>query len=882
MNDSEAHPSTLSVPQATTASGSDPAPTQVPGTRATLEPLGTTASTLEARAKMASGPAAAGAQTRARRAARLAPFGAALLLGVVSLLLPISWSGLWAPHELEIADLSRRIAVALHGAADLAIAGGNDEVPTLSELGKGQLPFTSVAVGFQLLGLSDWAGRLPIALWALCGAVATCLLVARFSGRVTAAYAGCVLVTLPLYFLQARTLLGDGVTLAAVALASAGLALAVFDPRVTRPSLHLAWLSLGVLGVIAGFTSRGLLLGVACPVLGVGLSWAIWRSSGRPCPSRRSDVTGGAALALGALALGVGSWVLLEGSPALYLELLGARSAPLSKLPTHDAVVHQLGFGLYPWSAVAPFALALALLQPDGDAKDAPLRICLVAVFGVAVLVHGLSAPYIGRLPFVGTFAVGGLIALGFRDAETRGAHTRLLALSTAALMILFHADLREAPEQALAAFSIAEARFPESFAAEAKRWIEYGSLASLAVLLVALWELPQARGRRLFDAESDYARWFGWLRSGGRGRLPWVLAGVTLTLALLPLLLLLEARGVSIPVIGSLGAYRGLARYAFLVIPVSLALPVAFWLARDLLGLLLAILPVPPARLAFASLTAFGLALSLGYYPALAAHLSPRNVFESFQERAKPGDALAVLGQAARVAPYYAEGEVHTPGSARAGLDWLLESREQRRFLVLAARDLGQLNHLYRERVRPPDNLPILDATSSEVLLASNRLGPGEVNENPLDRWVSAQPPEPERPLDGVVLEDQLRCLGWGIVDVNGAPVDVLRTGVPYDFKIYWEVLSRISGSWQTFIHIDGHRRRHNGDHETLQGKYPFRFWRQGDFITDVHRFELEPHFAGASYQAYFGLFSGNKRLEVESGRHHDNRIIGGNLTVQ
>jgi len=29
--------------------------------------------------------------------------------------------------------------------------------------------------------------------------------------------------------------------------------------------------------------------------------------------------------------------------------------------PTHDQVLHQLGFGLFPWSAFAPFALAVVL-----------------------------------------------------------------------------------------------------------------------------------------------------------------------------------------------------------------------------------------------------------------------------------------------------------------------------------------------------------------------------------------------------------------------------------------------------------------------------------------------------------------------------------------
>lgn len=851
MNDSEAHPVPLAVPH--------PGPVS---------------------SETSEGGTDVGA--RQLRASRLAPVVAALLLGAASLLLPLSWCGLWAPYELEVADFSRRIAVALHGAEELAIPGTRNDVPILSELGKGQLPFTSVALGFQAFGLSDWAGRLPIALWAALGLAATFVLVARLADRVAAAYAACALATMPLYFLHARTMLGDGVVLASVALATASLSFAVFDAGIGRRSVRLAWAVLGCAGLIAGFTTRGALIGVACPALGVGLGWASWRLGGRACPDRSSDAIGAAALAVGLLALGAGGWVLFEGSPSLYLELLGARAQAAGKLPTHDAVLHQLGFGLFPWSALAPFMLALTLYHPDGLSKDAALRLCLLGVFVMAVLVHGISAPYVGAVPFVGTFAVAGFIGLAFRDAEARGLPTRLLALCAAALLIIFYSDLRGAPEHSLRAFALPDAKFPESFAADAKRWIKYGSAAAIAFLLLGLGDLPAKKHLGILDRNGPYARWLSALRRAWRGRLPWVLVAITCLWGALPVLAALEARGVSLPFPRALGPVRALGRYAFWSVPVLVALPLAFWLGRDVIGALLARLPMPRQRLAFVGFAAFGLAMSLGYYPALAAHLSPRNVFESFRERAKPEDALAVLGQAARVAPYYATREVHTPASARDGLNWLLEPGETRRFLVLAARDLGQLNQLYRQRVQPPDNLPIIDATSSEVLLASNRLAPGEVNENPLARWISVEAPQPERPLENVQLNGQLKCLGWGVTDRDGRAVEAVRTGVPYEFKIYWEVLAPISGTWQTFIHIDGHRRRHNGDHDTLQGKYPFRFWQKGDFITDVHTFELEPHFAGATYQVYFGLFSGDKRLSVKSGRHQDDRIIGGSLVVR
>ena len=36
-----------------------------------------------------------------------------------------------------------------------------------------------------------------------------------------------------------------------------------------------------------------------------------------------------------------------------------------------------------------------------------------------------------------------------------------------------------------------------------------------------------------------------------------------------------------------------------------------------------------------------------------------------------------------------------------------------------------------------------------------------------------------------------------------------------------------------------------------------------------------------GATYEVYFGLFSGDKRLAVKHGKHSDNRIMGGPLVI-
>src|SRR5881394_677698 len=192
---------------------------------------------------------------------------AVLGLGVVFFCAPIGKSGIWDPFELTVADLSRRISINVMGARSLVLDGADNSMPRLGDLGRGELPFDSIAAGFRVFGLHEWSGRLPLALWGIIGIVSLYWLLAGLVGAVA-------LSTMPLYFMQARTMLGDIVTMAATSMAFAGLGIAVFDrPGVSRARI-LACV-LGAAGLLFGFMTRGLLIGVALPAAGVGLSWAV-------------------------------------------------------------------------------------------------------------------------------------------------------------------------------------------------------------------------------------------------------------------------------------------------------------------------------------------------------------------------------------------------------------------------------------------------------------------------------------------------------------------------------------------------------------------------------------------------------------------------------
>lgn len=834
------------------------------------------------------------------RAERIVLPALALLVAFVSVLVPIGASGLWVPYELDTAELARRIAVGLHGVERLALEGRDNRVPILSELGKGQLPFSSIAIGFQLFGLSDWAGRLPLALWTLLGLLCVYLLVQRLLDRAAASYTVIVLSTMPLCFLQGRTLLGDAVTLAASALATTGLALATFGAGkegggdALRGRGQALWALAGLVGLAAGFASRGVLIGVAGPALGVGLAWLFLRLSGARAHAG-ATAYGSASLTLGALALVAGVVVLLREVPAEYLEVLGSAHAEPRKFPSYESVLHRLGFALFPWSAVCPFAIAVAL----GRGRERPpleraLVVCALSVLSVTLGVHLLVAPYTGHVAFSGAFAIAVLVAIGLRDLESAGrspssAAVRLVALGIVSLLVVFCVDLRDTPGRSLNAFFLSEDAFPESFGDSAKRIVTYGSLACLVLLGFALGERARAAelGGSSEEAppfafrhpDSDYHRWAHLLTHARGGQVLSTLVALGVASLVLSIAFFVDARFTPVPALARLGPLRPLARFAFALVPLVVAAPFGVYLARDAARAFFARVRIGRVRFVLAALTAFALVMSLAFYPALASHLSPREAFATYRQLSAPGEPLAVLGNTSDVAAYYARGDVHRPASAAAAIEWL-RAGDEPRWLVLGSQSLAEANSLYRQRTSPAENLPIVDGRSSEVLLASNRLLPGRSDENPLSAWITREPPPIAHPLD-VELDGQLRCLGFSFHDRAGRPVSELESGQSYQLSIHWEVLTPVRGSWKTFVHIDGHGRRLNADHETLQGKYPFRFWRPGDFVTDVHTLQVEPQFAGGTYEVLFGLYAGKERMKVRRGAHHDNRIKAGTIRV-
>ncbi len=873
----KAEASAAADPSAEPSSDSDPEPQPVPPA-ADDEPPPETATD--------AGPASGGAPTDAKRPWLV---GFAAVVTLASFFAPISASGIWDPPELHVAELARRIAVNLLGAKGLVLAGAVNSVPTLGELARGQLPFTSIAVGFKLFGLHDWAGRLPLAIWGVLGVLATYALVSRLADRAAGAFSALALATMPLYFLHARTILGDIVTMASIAIAVAGLGIAAFDHRGSSGTRQrVLWLVLGLVGLAAGFGSRGVLIGIAIPALGVGAAWLVLiAGNGARERDPLGSVVGLLSLAIGGVALGIGVNALAHAAdhPANYLMVLGVAVEPPRQRPTFDFVIHYLGHGLYPWSAVLPFALGRVLRAPagvEGAARDreVALRITLILVAVAGFGVYGLLAPATGHLPYGPVFALAGIAALALRDFERGAPGSRTMAMGVGALAVLFYEDFREYPIKGLSAFAADNVNFPESFREPGTAIIRYGTLLLLVGFFFSFME-RQSEAERRFDKQ-EYLRWPRLVRSLWNGNLAFVmLVGEAALVALGGLAYLSHSR-FHWKQFAGVGEQEYVLLYAaWLVLPALVYLaPAGVMFARDVFRFLYAHVPTTRAVGSTTAVVACGAALSLGYYPKLARQISPKEVFESFQTHARKGEALALMGVGTGSARYYTGGEVPTFSDVNSAFNWLTATRD-RRWLAIRANDLPQMNSMYRGHTSPPQNLPVLDARSSEILLVSNELRPGEKNDNPFRDEILGERPHPQHPLDGS-FNNQLDALGWAVTDLDGKPVDAIVPLRTYRFKIYYKVAAPIAGSWETFIHIDGFQRRYNGDHKTLDGKYAFNLWRVGDYIVDTHEIALEPNFTPGDYHVFFGLFIGDRRLEVKRGAQNENRLDGGIIHVR
>jgi len=809
-------------------------------------------------------------------------------------------SGIWDPYELDTAEFSRRIAIHVFHAQNLELPDALNVLPTLSDLKMGELPFTSMALGFKLFGLRDWTGRLPLALWALAGVVVLHGLLTRLSGRKAALYGAIALATMPLYFMQARTMLGDIVTMAALTMGFSGLIGLLLDrakpnadgtpaPESKTLQVKLVWFVVAAVGLVSGYMSRGLLIGVAIPALTAGFTWiALCQGSPR---SVAENAIGALALVGGFVATYWGVHLVLTVSPNA--PLVRSLGVVLIAKPgvevTFDRTIRHVGHAIFPWSAFVPFALGRLFrarrgLGDEATRRGTGFRVALFVGVAVAFAAYAFLAPYIAFVPFAPVAILAGIIAVAVADFDRGAPPSRTIALATFFLAIVLYRDMTLEPSRIFSVFEVDKPSFPKSFEDTAKMFMALSTVAFAGIVGIAWFE---SNGERV---PSSLRRWFDDLVDNSR-HLVETLAAVW-NGNLLFGLTVVEAALVGLGLmlwVGTRMAWASTQKLSKNFIEVGMNL---WWmLPLGAAALLLVLVVVRDAARWFFKRTRLsrgagvllaalvvGAVLSFGYFPALAAQVSPKEVLDAYGRMQRPGEPLGLLGVRARSIAYYQRGgEVLSFTDSAQAFEWLMAS-DTRRWLIVKADDLPKLNSMHRKE--KGKNLPVLDARSSQILLVSNDLG-GSANQNPLRFTLLDEEPTPAQKTD-VMFEDQLEMIGWEVRENDGTVVDAVVPVRKYHLRFYFRVAKPITGNWKTFLHIDGFQRRFNGDHNVLDGKYALNLWQPNDVLVDDYVFELEPNFTAGDYTVYMGFFSGDTRFRVTRGSQHDNRVVAGVLHVR
>jgi hypothetical protein len=470
------------------------------------------------------------------------PWMAWLLVLVLALLFlfvlpPLSQSGLWDPFELNVADLARRVAINLHGATQLSLEDADNSLPHLNDLGRPQAAFTAMALGFKYFGLHDWSGRVPLALIGLLGVLATYGFMSRLVDRRAGVFSAAVLISSPLYFVQARTMLGDVVPMAALAMSFGGLLVASSDTR--APTVQrLLWLAIGVLGLALGFASRGALVGVVIPALSVGVAGMI---TGKiPSFASRGTFRVLVAIVQGKFAFGfvVCSVSLALGLRCAWLAVsafdtldarsdlspwIGAMIRMPGKYPTFDVVIAHVAHSMAPWSALVPFAVGRMFRAPKADSIEAAdsessLRVALLLAASIALLVHGFLAARTDALTFSAPVILACIVGVAMRDYEKGAPPSLVGGIVTTIFLALLHHDFHGTPEKAYQAFGVGTtSAFPESF--KDKSYLLW-TIALIGFAAIVIFSLAERDPKREpFDGR-NYVKVLDGLRTAWEGSL--------------------------------------------------------------------------------------------------------------------------------------------------------------------------------------------------------------------------------------------------------------------------------------------------------------------------------------------------------------------------
>jgi hypothetical protein len=773
----------------------------------------------------------------ADRLRRVPPAGWVAILAAALILPGLGSFGFWDPWELGIADRARALSRSGH-LFDVTVGARYGGEPPLDL-------FLS-ALGMNLFGTTELGARLFHALFALVAVFAVYWGGSGLFRRRAGALAAAALVTMPLFLLQARQLTSDMPLIAGLALAMAGLGRYAWPASGQRSLRDLA---VGALGLVVGLLSGGALLGVALPCLAlvgtIAAGWGLQAKApagegGADAPSALSapgtgrDVPAGKSFGAGLLSSGgLGKIALaavaLLGLVTLIFTLTSANVAgkyslwlggvPRGGTPAQmfEYLIKQLGFGLFPWSAVAVFALGRPLVrlgggdEPDGGRLAfAQLYLLVFAAFAFALSTVFVLMTGDARFPALAVIA----LAIGaFLDEALEGERAEpVLGLLIGTGTLVIARDFFLGPEELVSVHLFGtKVKWPPTLG------INYVFLAVGLLVGLGVYTGLATRGRALGrvaprDLGASAGRWHRRLER-----------------------LVVEA--------GRWGVQAAVAT----------AILFAAFLAHGIVPLLskhLSFKPVLESYARFAKPDE-----EIGKYRVEGhgtSFYSKRNLVEiPTQDR-----LVEFLRQPRRTFCLVSADDLAALDAAfkTAAVAYFVVDATSSRFLLLSNR-LAQ-----GERDENPLKTSVWMAPSPPVAVAV----PG-TNQTRYE-WKGTPPWQP-RVAAQAIFGDSIELVGADY------PETVRRPGkIP--LTLYFRVNTRPPAGYKIFVHFDTpNEPRVIGDHPPLGGAFPTAYWLPGEYVRDHHEVDL-PLMTGTpagTYTLLVGFWPGGegKRLKITAGNN-------------
>jgi hypothetical protein len=735
--------------------------------------------------------------------------------------------GFWDPWELKLAERAREIA-ASSSIFDVTVG---KRFPAEAPL---DLVFS--ALGMRLFSVSEWGGRLGVGLFGILAICATYWAGLGLFRRRAALIGALVLGSMPFFLFQARQVVSEMPLIAGLALSLGGLC------RYTWPGdgrRRIKDLLIAIIGLFLGLYSGGALLGVVLPCVSIGgallVGWGLkpnlevnlcMPGVGVDQPAETPFGQGfvlqrrrGHLAVLTLIAIGILLFILTLTTANVagkFSLLLGGVPRAGVTATTFEFLVKQLGFGLFPYSALVIFALARPLIRLGGNSEpDAgrlafnQLYLLLFVAFGFALTSVFIFMTGEARFPAVVpmALAVGALLdeVLDGERAEP------VLGLLVATGTLVVARDLVLSPEELVSSHTLGKVRWPPNY--------NLGPLFMAIGLLFAtgIYAGLATRGRAL-----------GKIPGRDLGR-----AGK------------FHRRLESVVV--------GAGRYGIQV-ALGVAIVAGFFLSHRLLPYLSQHLSYKPL---IESYTKFAKNQErIGRY-RVEAQGTGFYLRREMTDLASPARVAEFLRSPDRVFALVAATELSALDATlkTERVPYVVVEASSSRFLLLSNRTTGDQEdeNPLKKNVWMAPQLPTVVPSSEE-------------GGAPQTTWPEQTSPWSWRVSLHTMFDNSIELIGADF------PETIRRPGT-IPLTLYFRVYKKPKPGFRIFVHFDAPGQpRLLGDHPPLNGTFPTDYWLPGEYIRDTYDVEVPLMTTPAGrYTILMGFWPGGegKRFKITAGNN-------------